>query len=589
MTDQSEVPYEPMPAAEVVESGEPNLLGKRVATMLSVVGIERIVCVDDLYAVDHSRVIGLSASMSGPERRSLLAVAGAEGAEEMEADDLEDAEVWRSRVVAFWDGLDPMAKLGFYGQVAEVAGVEEEQADATASGALARVFQSVDLITLGLGEWKASKAHLLEEARDTRTLFLFDRNFSAEGGGETEGEGLAQEVIKGSEDEFECWVGLLTHTVSVDGQHSEWRSISSRVAPASPHRFVVISKKTLEPDTARFDEMLRVVLLAAVLQDLLQRVKDAAEQAHRDADQALDAMDPYELEAAVFRSSAVEGVWEPETLVRLYGLAEIRDTTQRLRADDQVHELAGRIRQMVDAGEQDWAEDQRGVTRIRELQRLETLQDADPVNQVHLPLELGDIFERIEGGKRFVLLGPPCDLIVRSEGQRRRNTNTGVLVEIRSVEGASGDEELRLPFFELDAGKIFVADLKRTEVVPLEVLDLCVFRSDGECSFSCDAAAPPRLLPSWEARYGRLKERFTKAMEVLKAEAVDSAVSRSLLNDLSPLGITGPFKITLQPDGLRFGFRRVGRLRPHYANALLTRFANYLSRDAFAHDLTRTS
>jgi hypothetical protein len=377
--------------------------------------------------------------------------------------------------------------------------------------------------------------------------------------------------------------------VSVEDQQADWRDISRHVAPDSPHRFIVISKKTLEPDTAKFDEMLRVVLLAAVFQDLLQRVRKASEQAHKEADQALEALDPYELEVAVFKSSAVEGVWEPETLVRLYELAEVRDTTQRLRADDEVHELAARIRQMVVAGEQDWTEDRLEVRRIRELQRLETLQDADAVNQVHLPLELGDVFERIEGGKKFVLLAPPCDLVVRRDGQRRRNTNTGVLVELRSMDHPGSYEEFPLPLFELDSKATTVADLKRTAVVPLEVLDLCVFRPDGECSFTVKAQAPTRLLPAWDKRYAELKERFSKVMEILQAEARDSIASRALLNDLSPVGLAGPFNVTLQSDGLRFGFRRIARLRPPYANALLSRFANHFSRDAFEHDLTRTA
>ncbi len=589
MTDTPEVPYEPMQTDEILASAEPEVLGARVATMLSVVGIERVVCVDDLYAVDSARVLGLTASMSGSQRLSILVGASTEGADEMAAEDLEDSDVWRARMITAWDPLTPQEKLAFYGHVAELSGDEPQQADASASGVLERVFGSTDLKTLGLGEWEVQKSELLEQAREIKTLFLFDRNFVDEGGGETAGEGLAQEAIQLSEGQFECWVGLLTHTVSVEEQHSEWRRICGRVAPGNPHRFVVISKKTLEPDTSKFDEIIRVGLLAPVFQDLLQRVRTAAEEAHKDADQALKELSPYELEVAVFKSSAAEGVWEPETLVRLYGLAELRDTTHRLRSDDAVHELAARIREMVIVGAQDWTEGRVDVKRIRELQRLEILQDADSVNHVHLPLELGDLFERLDGGKKFVLLAPPCDLIVRSDGERRRNTSTGVLVEIRSTKQPAGYEEFPLPLFDLNAGGEVVADLKRTQVVPLDILDLCVFRSDGECSFEAKGETPQRLLPTWDVRYANLKGRFIKVMETLKNAAGDSATSRALLNDLAPIGIRGPFKVTLQQDGVQFGFKRVGRLRPQYASALFTRFANHSNRDAFEHDLTRTA
>ena len=62
------------------------------------------------------------------------------------------------------------------------------------------------------------------------------------------------------------------------------------------------------------------------------------------------------------------------------------------------------------------------------LQRLERYELAEYLNSHYIPIELGDIFQKMgDSAKRYVLLAQPCDLMVRTDGKRNPFINEGVL------------------------------------------------------------------------------------------------------------------------------------------------------------------
>jgi len=53
-------------------------------------------------------------------------------------------------------------------------------------------------------------------------------------------------------------------------------------------------------------------------------------------------------------------------------------------------------------------------TDLFKVQHVENYEDADQLNQLHRPTELGDIYEDTHTRRRYILIAPQCDLMVRT-------------------------------------------------------------------------------------------------------------------------------------------------------------------------------
>jgi hypothetical protein len=209
------------------------------------------------------------------------------------------------------------------------------------------------------------------------------------------------------------------------------------------------------------------------------------------------------------------------------------------------------------------------------------------VNSLHLPLELGDIFEK-SGGRLFVLIAPPCDLMVRRKGHRADSMKEAVLAEIiGEVSDERRNVTWELPYFDR-ATKRYV-DFKRTLSVKLFGLDLCVFNSDGNASITPGEPSPEHLIPPWAARYAVLQQELKPVLKKIGAgwKSSNHQQRSNALN--SDLGIdhNRVFAPTFKPSTctLRYDFKRLTRLVAPRSNALLTTYGQFLSRSAFEHDL----
>ena len=56
-------------------------------------------------------------------------------------------------------------------------------------------------------------------------------------------------------------------------------------------------------------------------------------------------------------------------------------------------------------------------TECWRVRRLEDYEESENINKYYMPIDLGDIFEK-PGGKQFILVGQPCDLMGRLDGKR---------------------------------------------------------------------------------------------------------------------------------------------------------------------------
>ncbi len=214
---------------------------------------------------------------------------------------------------------------------------------------------------------------------------------------------------------------------------------------------------------------------------------------------------------------------------------------------------------------------------------------AEHVNGLHLPIELGDLFERGDG-KRFVVIAPPCDLMVREKGMRKPYLTHMLMAEV--AKGKASDRtqfaSFELPYYDLDSGTSTFVKLGRPWTVRAIVLDACVLNDDGRARLNLEAEMPLALLPNWRTRRDELhkvaKGLLTRVAKVPANAGGDTreAVGGSFKRD--------PFPLTELDPGTKiiaWDCTRVGRVRELYSRALLARFSQYFARDAYLHDMGR--
>jgi hypothetical protein len=222
------------------------------------------------------------------------------------------------------------------------------------------------------------------------------------------------------------------------------------------------------------------------------------------------------------------------------------------------------------------------------LQRLELYEEGEYLNAHFTPLDVGDIFQKTgESNKRYILLAQSCDLMVRADGKRNPFVSEATVAEIIHGPIKDRDGHSELPFLDENNDVQQFVSFKRIHSVKLTFLDLCALNESGEAALTMDAPTPDTAIPAWKSHYERLVKEcqkllnqtaeLTKTGTTLKAAAgLVARASNSAL--LTPT-------LDIAKKTVSFNFKRIARLRQPRAAALLARFANYMARQAFEHDL----
>jgi len=221
------------------------------------------------------------------------------------------------------------------------------------------------------------------------------------------------------------------------------------------------------------------------------------------------------------------------------------------------------------------------------------------LNPLHLPIEIGDIFRNTDAQaeKFYVLVGQPCDLMVRSDGKRHPEGSDVVLVEVVSANEPK-EYSIPLPYLTDDKTKTFFAMLRRAHMVHPCVLDLCVMNVDGLSKIDLAGQPPENLLPAWKMRYNFLKEYGDKLLRRYETFGVGKVKDNQAMNFIKtetpkkfPIitSNSGLFNasISLGPPtrSIQFNCKRVMRLHRPRAAALALKYAECFSRPAFERDL----
>jgi hypothetical protein len=223
------------------------------------------------------------------------------------------------------------------------------------------------------------------------------------------------------------------------------------------------------------------------------------------------------------------------------------------------------------------------------VQRLEMYEDEESLNGHFMPLELGDILQKTgTSTKQFIVLGQPCELMVRTNGKRDGRVSEVPVAEIvpwrENLDLTSHSE---LPYFK--KGQRHYVAFKDAHIVNLCVLDLCCFNQDGVSRIVVTEKCPPGVIPAWQARYRELCEIGSKLLSSyarltslnLQPAEIKTLLLRSSHDNIFP-GSADPAN-----HRITYNVKRVGRLRASRSGALLGRYFAFLGREAFDHELTR--
>lgn len=607
--------------------------------LLESIGIKRIVVVDDEYAaISVEDVIGLCGNLDAVRAAALPHVQGIafEG----------DKDIWAAQLRSRWEDLSAQqqSQLAAEARTLQVEGgagpsnlvtdggtaagaavpaladadgasdraeaVAEDQAgtaaavpdageqrridprdDRRAAEALEDLLGSLTKCTfktLSLAEWREQSKDLLEDDDAGATLFLFDRDFRRERQSRDEGFALVRAV----QTRQVGYCGLITHTASLGEEYDAWSRLAQEHG-LEKDRFVVIAKQRLTGTPPDHYSFLRMVRLAA-LSHRCAVVRAAAwkifEESVQEARLAMERLSVLDFDQIILASSRREGVWEPDTLFRVFSVLMRREARARLHGENSG--IGAKVNQArrVSAVPTEAAIALGTEPPCREalkIQHFEMYEEGDFLNRYCIPLDVGDIFEG-GTGRRYIILAQPCDLMVRPNGGRSyddKNGRCAALVEliVKGSRSPSKPSCAEVPYYEEGSGQSAFVDFAKVHHVQLAVLDLCALSPTGDAAIDVDAACPEFAIDPWKKRYENLKSLFASALQRY-SELAKKQVGKGIEQLGLPIACTTVrFSVEVQGRRIRYGLKRVARLNQPRSGALLTAFAQYLSRAAFEH------
>jgi hypothetical protein len=560
-----------------------------VSNLLNSLGITRVICVDDFYgrAWSDDDLLEAQQSLTQDELRAIFGRPDDVFADDKTVRRQSFREAWQAVGIAQRDHIATRI------MTMAAANAPEEPSDVVASHALADIIGSDRLVTMRPSQWPETKQKIMQENSASKTLLLFDQDLANEGG-PTGGMVLAQDVLADTGMDNRVMCGLLTHTATIENQHEKWAELAK--PPLDQDRFIVVAKGWLSRDPLGFARMLKMVALLPDCRAMKLKCKELLDQANKKAHEDIDKIHINDFDSMVFRASKQEGLWEPDMLFRLFGIYHRSAVRQLAYTDDPLQRISARLRSVSEIPTDSSTSIPLTTWKV---QREELYDSGAYLNELHLPIEIGDIFAKTDAQseKYYILLGQPCDLMVRTEGKRMPEVSDVMLAEIFTADEAKQHSVLLPHFSNDDPKKKFYVRLRPVNFLNPCVLDLCVYNKDGVSRINVDEDSPPNVLPAWKAKYEYLK-RYALGLIRRYAEfgvgKVDNAALAYMKSESAkqfPLATSNRvlFKASMSfapgSRSLSFNCKRVTRLQSARALAISMEYVHCLTRPAFDRDL----
>src|ERR1700730_13043661 len=340
---------------------------KAITQLLQLLKVKRIICVDDVYALPA----GLE------EAIGLVNELGPEVSQDVISNDTiplnAPPEVWRTPFKEWWESLEKTERQLLLQKLVNSKRGRSQKSeinkeDIEAASVLDELFVGLEFLKKSPTEWAKDRKIYFEQAKTRGTLFLFDENLSNDGGSATGGRGLVREVLA-LKDIPDSICGLLTHNIEPEEEYSIWTRFETPEYDFDPDRAIPVSKHLLLGKPLSFAQRIKRTVLNPQCKKLRVKTSNIIARAQNAAKAKVEAINIYDFEHIVFKASNREGLWEPDTLFRLYGLFQRVEAREKAKTNIRLHNLAANIRSVTEiTTEPDSTSADHGAWKIQRLE-----------------------------------------------------------------------------------------------------------------------------------------------------------------------------------------------------------------------------
>lgn len=554
--------------------------------------IRTLVCVDDAYskAIEAEDVVALVAALH-PDLSECAPLFGA-----LELDSIGDVEEVEYMVREFVQKRMPtsadrrLVYLRLRSMVrkrrgghtaAEDGAFLDDLRSASALKDLALQIPNLSFVEVDPQEWKRDPMkHLGQLDEANRCLLLIDYDLKTHP--ET-GMDLLM-ALDGLPNRKHMYRVLFSRDFSVETERKRAVELAVRYKwPAGS--LMLLGKDRLHGTQDSFVRGIKTIALNSAAQHLLDSFAEVRRQAEEESHKVLSTWSPYAIFTTIVKSSESEGVWHVSTLQRILDVIrddKIRELSELPAQKKVLDEAADLIKTMTVIGPE--LKDPTAPDDMWAIREKELFERASLVNELYTPLRLGDIFELTlpDGGQHgFILLAQPCDLMLRES--RPSHSFLAPLVKGQAskpmLDGGTATQ-----FDDYKRGERYFVDFKRTISVNALVLDLAVFNSQGQCSIDLNAPVTSTIMEDWKKRHEVILAELRGLQEqllIVDQAGLPYALRSALLSRYSMDGAEPNFV----GDTFSMPLRRSLHYRESRSGYLLSRYASYLGRPAFDHQL----
>lgn len=568
-----------------------------ILNFLSQLNVEKIVYVDDRCSINELREAYIGKLKSHYEDKP----------EELDFVTWESAEpVFENEIKALWDGKNDEERRELYLKIIAFENNTEELENSVAPLKLKSILKD-KIELLSPSEWVASKeritANLSEEAK---ILFLFDIEFgSAPLADHRDGRDLAVELLQDDGISNFLYCGIFSHLFNINEEYDK-RSEYCRTHNLEKEKFYTISKKRFQNDSylPGLAEGIRNTLLINEVELLKKEGTKLLKESFNKSINDINNLTPESFNHIIQKSSIGEGVWEMNTLIRISNIITTNKALSSLLSNSRrtkINQSLGKIRlveKIKTGGETPFDKTQVLDLRIKELYVKNDIQ-----NQLHYPLSNGDIFNIQD--KEYILLVQPCNIALRSKGERDRGYNLGLIIELEVIKKESFSKYSKgqlatlevIEDFTIPADSVKIARFSTFQSISLSPLDLTVFNKDGRARINLSEKENTSTIiqESWKKRFKVLYQEFSEYAEGVKTFnkiriTNKNVLKKSVFNGalFSGYKINNENSLSKRGKLLEYNIQRIAHYKSPYSDDLLQKFMLYLSRNAFEHDFTNS-
>jgi hypothetical protein len=444
--------------------------------------------------------------------------------------------------------------------------------------------------------WEHEKEGFLKD--NSSTLFLFDQDLKNKG---REEDGIM--IIKNITKNGNTICGLFTKK-ALKSDYLKYRDKMSVDYDIPKDNFFVIPKENTIENIELFVHLFKLTLLGRMFTTFKNQAKEIIENVNSEAIGKINQVSIEDFEHIIFRVPLKEGAWEPDMFFRIYSGFQRRDFIGKACSNVELNNAISEIRKVngISTKPDSYSSQSNAIV----LQHNELYEDVDCLNKNHLPIELGDIFEKSDAGdsKKYILLHQPCDLVIRSDGKRSRENKRYALLEVKKMpkeefENKKKEEKSyieELWYYSISDEERWAVNFKSVFMIKECILDLCVYNNDGISKYASGQDAEIYgIRPSLIERHIRITKQLKKISgecnKILEDLKIDDLVNKNKIkktiyenrfqDDL--------FKVNYneqQEDNftLTYNCKRTGRLQYERAIGLLAEYYSVMQRPAYPPD-----